>query len=125
MTTKRSEYLFFRDFQGLQVVTDDAQLFFKLHDFPREINIELLPGDELWDGCQFNWPRKTTTTIRNHKSGRNMRVRTNNLRFALLGTLFSTLQISFQHDQFTSNLTVQQATNKRTHGTLTFMGLDC
>ena len=54
----------------------------------------------------------TTTTIENHKSGRNMRVRTNNLRFALLGTLFSTLQISFQHDQFTSNLTVQQATKK-------------
>lgn len=27
-------YLLFRHFQGLEVVTDDAQLFFQLHDFP-------------------------------------------------------------------------------------------
>jgi hypothetical protein len=27
-------YLLFGHFQGLEVVTDDTQLFFKLHDFP-------------------------------------------------------------------------------------------
>ena len=34
MSRKRVKYLLFRHFQGLEVVTDDAQLFFKLHDFP-------------------------------------------------------------------------------------------
>lgn len=32
------------------------------------------------------------------------------LRFALLSALFGTFQISFQHDQFTSNLECRRAT---------------
>jgi len=34
LRVERSQYLFLRHFQGLEVVADDTQFFLELHDFP-------------------------------------------------------------------------------------------